>query len=346
VRIPVKTQKYPSQEYALLKSLEPFLNYTKSTRYPIGIGDDAAVRRSRGPETLIFTADTMAEGVHFSLEYMTLREVGYKAMCVNLSDCAAMGARPDGALAQIIFPGTLSRREVAAGMRAVYEGFRQACIKWNYPIIGGNLSKGPCWIIDITLIGRMEKGARPVMRTGARSGDILWVTGMPGSSAAGLAALRKWGKAARRDECFAGLVRAHIHPIPRLEIGMNLARNPAVHAVIDVSDGIAKECRTIAYDNNVGIVLDCRRLDFPSPMRALAKGLRIDCLQWFLYGGEDYELLFTAAADFNPDKAARTLAVTLTKIGMVTDRVKGVFFKNKNDTMIKVNKASGWDHIG
>ena len=139
--IPMNIKKYPSQEYALLKGLEPYLNFTKSARYPIGIGDDAAIRNSRGKEALVFTADAMVENVHFSLAYMTFAELGFKAMCINLSDCAAMGARPDGALAQIVFPQSLRGREVSKAMRAIYSGFRKACAAWNFPIIGGNLSK-------------------------------------------------------------------------------------------------------------------------------------------------------------------------------------------------------------
>jgi len=341
----VKNKEYPSEEYCLLKSLEPLLNYKKSTRYPLGIGDDAAIRTSPGNETLIITADTMVERVHFSLDYMTLKEVGFKAMCVNLSDCAAMGARPDGALAQIVFPQNLSGRGTAAAMKSLYEGFYEACTAWKYPIIGGNLSKGPCWIIDITLMGSMEKATQPIRRTGLQSGDNLWVTGSPGSSAAGLAALKKWGKKVKRIKAYKNLVQTHVRPIPRLEIGLHVAQNPQVHAMIDVSDGIAKECRTLSYDNRLGILLESGLITFTPQMIALGEELRCSCRDWFLYGGEDYELLFGASPDFNPGPIIHKHGVGLTKIGAVSGRVKGVFFKHNNDTMKPVEARRGWDHL-
>src|SRR5271169_6490719 len=95
---------FPSSEYRLLHSLKPFLNFRRSRKYPIAIGDDAAIRQCRAREVLVFTADSFVERVHFSFTYMTAAEVGFKAMAINLSDCAAMGALPDGALVQIIFP--------------------------------------------------------------------------------------------------------------------------------------------------------------------------------------------------------------------------------------------------
>jgi selenophosphate synthetase-related protein len=96
--VPIKS--FPSSEYELLHSLKPFLNFRKSHRYPIGIGDDAAIRACSEKENLILTADSFVEDVHFSFSYMTSADIGYKAMAINLSDCAAMGAMPDGALVQ------------------------------------------------------------------------------------------------------------------------------------------------------------------------------------------------------------------------------------------------------
>ena len=187
-------KNFPSSEYRLLESLKPFLNYRKNTRYPLDIGDDAAIRTCSKGEQLVITADSFVQNVHFSLSYMTLEEAGYKTAAINLSDCAAMAAVPDGALIQVIFPKTLPPRSIVAGTKQLYKGLSRACRKWDFPIVGGNLSAGPCWIIDMTLLCRKEKRGRLLLRTGAKNGEGLWVTGTPGDSAAGLAALRKWGR--------------------------------------------------------------------------------------------------------------------------------------------------------
>jgi thiamine-monophosphate kinase len=340
----MKNKKYPSEEYSLLELLKPLLNYKKSARYPIGIGDDAALRRTKEREQLVFTADTMVENVHFSLSYMSMNEVGYKAMAVNLSDVAAMGARPDGALVQIIFPMDLKKAPLSRQLIALYRGMNLACKEWNYPIIGGNLSKGPCYVIDITLIGRLGKKNNALTRKGARNGDGLWVTGVPGSSAAGLFSLKKWGSPNRIPQPFKPFVQSHIHPVPRIETGEALAINPFVHAMIDVSDGIAKECHTLAFENNVGILLEIPSYDSLLPLRNLARDHHQKWISWFLYGGEDYELLFAASPGFDPKKVSNKMKIPITRIGTFTTSVKGVKFRFDNGILQKVGK-SGWDHL-
>lgn len=335
---------FPSEEYKLLRLLEPFLHYKKSRRYPLGMGDDAAVRTTSGGERLVFTADAFVENIHFSLRYMTFQEVGYKAMAANVSDCAAMGATPDGALVQIVFPQDSRRHALYKSMVQLYKGLHAACMTWDFPIIGGNLSKGPCWIIDITLIGAAQRGAGILKRKGAKKGDGVWVTGFPGSSAGGLAAILKWGQRKRIPEKYAPLVDRHIRPMPRIEIALALARDPRVHAMIDVSDGIAKECHTLAFENNLGIILEPDGVECSPEMRELARAMSKDCRDWFLYGGEDYELLFAACPRFASAFLSRKGGIPLRRIGSFTDRVKGVHFKDNNGTIVTVAK-SGWDHV-
>jgi thiamine-monophosphate kinase len=337
-------KNYPSNEYKLLQSLKPFLNYKKSSRYPIGIGDDAAIRETKAGERLVLTADTMVENVHFSLKYMTFREVGYKAMAVNLSDIAAMGAMPDAALVQLTFPKFGNRANLSGNIHSLYKGFREACREWDFPIIGGNLSAGPCYMADITLLGRAGKNERLLLRRGARPGDGLWVTGIPGSSAAGFNALRKWGSRAGTPRPFRPLVKKHIRPAPRIVLGRLLARSRFVHAMIDVSDGIAKECHTLAFENRLGILLGPLPEDMLGTMKRLGKAVRRDPVDWFLAGGEDYELLFAAAPAFDPARIQKTSPVPLSKIGTFKSAAKGVHLKVNNDTIIVVEK-SGWSHL-
>jgi thiamine-monophosphate kinase len=333
---------FPSLEYGLLDNLKPFLNYRKSAIYPLGIGDDAAIRACKAGERLVLTADTLVEDVHFSLDFMSFEEIGYKAMAVNLSDCAAMGAVPDGALVQIIFPK--KGKKVGTALKRIYKGLNSACRAWDFPIVGGNLSAGPCWIVDITLVGRAGKGSRLLLRTGARDKDVLWATGYPGESGAGLAALWKWGKVGRVPAQYASLVKRHLRPVPRIEIGLALGKDPLVHAAIDISDGVSKECHTLSFDNRLGIILDIDPLCVSSAMLRLAKRLGRDWREWFLSGGEDYELLFTASRRFDPSRLIRSCGVPVTAIGFFSAAHKGVSLRGDRGTMAQVNK-NGWDHL-
>jgi thiamine-monophosphate kinase len=339
-KIPMKKPEYPSEEYKLLKTLEPFLNYRKSATYPIGIGDDAAVRKNKPDERLIITADCLVENVHFSLAYMTFRQIGYKAMAINLSDCAAMAALPDAALVQIIFPQYQDKKTLTNNLKNIYRGFHDACGKWNFPIIGGNLSRGPCWIIDVTLIGNTDIHDRIMLRTGIKNKDNLWTTGHPGSGAAGLAALKKWGNAESVPKKYKNLVDCHIRPKPRIEMGRLLGRNPQVHALIDISDGISKESHTLAFENEIGIILDPGSAAISVAMKDLACELNVDWREWFFHGGEDYELLFAASAQF--DQPVRRVPVT--RIGVCSSAVKSVYFIHDNGIMKQVAQ-NGWDHV-
>jgi thiamine-monophosphate kinase len=330
----------PSAEFKLLRILEPYLNYRPSKSYPKGIGDDAVVRRCREGERIILTADSQIEGVHFLRNRISFREIGYRAMAVNLSDCAAMGAQPDSALVQMIFPRKV--KNITGPFREIYRGFHDACVQWKFPIVGGDIASGPCWIIAITLLGRKEKKSRDISRTGIRPGDALWVTGNPGASAAGRAALEKWGRS-RVPGQFRFLVRAHIAPIPRIEAGKILARNPDVHAMIDVSDGISKECHALAFRNAVGLLLQ-KSLPLRNEMIQLGDRLHRNPLDWFLHGGEDYELLFAAAPGFDPNRVLTRCGVHARKIGMFRAKPAGVHIESGMGKSSRIPVGS-WDHI-
>jgi thiamine-monophosphate kinase len=329
----------PSKEYALLKSLGRYLHFSPDATYPVGAGDDAAVMRCADGRTRIITTDTTVENTHFSLDYMTFCEVGYKAMAVNASDCAAMGARPETAFINLIIPGKarLQQRNV----QEIYRGFNKACRRWGFSIAGGDISSGPCWVLAISMIGVMDRGVRPVLRTGALDGDILWVTGVLGESAAGLAALQKWGK--RIPTEFKRLRQRHVSPIPRIEAGRFLAGSAKVHSMMDISDGIAKDCATLCFDNRLGAVLDIPPGFGGRPLHALAEKLGKNHLAWCLSGGEDYELLFAASPGFNPSAVARRTGVPCTRIGCLVRDKQGLFIKTKNG--IQKLGPGGWDHL-
>ncbi len=332
---------FPSEEYRILDSLKPFLNYTPDSRYPGGIGDDAVVRNGMSGERTVLTADVSVEEVHFSRRYMSLDEIGYRAMVGNISDCAAMGAVPDGALVQLVFPGGVS--DIGKHIKEVYRGFYRACSRWGFPIIGGDLSSGPQWVLAITLLGRIAPNEGILFRKGVRAGDFIWVSGNPGGSRAGLEVLQRWGREAKKT-IYDELISAHIQPAARVELGRMLAKDKRVHAAIDISDGVAKECRTLAYDNHTGIELSLTE-EFPTPqMRLAARELGADWYRWVLEGGEDYELLFAADPSFDPADLEIPHRTPLFRIGRCFGSSPELVVRGARGEMLDLG-GYGWDHF-
>ncbi|MDD5675890.1 MAG: thiamine-phosphate kinase [Chitinivibrionales bacterium] len=338
---PGQLMQFPSHEFKLLNDLKPLLNFTPSRRYPFGIGDDTALRVNSAGERQVLTVDTAVENVHFSLSYMNLDEIGYRAMVTNLSDCAAAGATPDAALVQVVFPG--KKGSVNADFKKIYAGFYRACQQWRFPIVGGDIAAGPCWIIAITLLGTLSRPLRPLRRRGIKRGDSLWVSGCPGESAAGRAALKRWGRN-NVPVRYRSLVKAHIRPVPQLALGRALLKNRLVHAAIDVSDGVGKECRTLCYENKLGLILDISP-NFPSSaMVQLGHETGHDWLRWFFGGGEDYQLLFAADKRFAAKSLGRRLAAGVRRIGRFTD-AKGGFVAVHKTKKLRSQTMLGWDHV-
>jgi len=333
-----KKHFYPSQEYRVIGSLKEYCNLKPGSKYPVGIGDDAAVRCCEDNEELIFTCDALVENIDFSFSYMTPQEVGFKAMAANLSDCAAMGAIPESALVQITFPGK-DKSECEERLIQIYKGFSDACRRWNYSIIGGDLSAGPCWTIGITMIGIKKEGARLLTRKGIKNGDTLWVCGNPGESAIGFDALQKWP----RDEIpgeFIEYVEKHIKPVPQIELGILLSQDINVHAAMDLSDGIAKDCYTLCFDNDTSLCLETGETDIQSVFAGFQKSLNKKWYEWFLYGGEDYTLIFAALDSFDPSKYC---GYPLHRIGKFTSG-KNCISMEIDGKSVEVEKK-GWDHF-
>lgn len=328
-----------SSEDALLKRLRPWLARGPIGSYSVAVGDDAAVRRTSG-ESLVLTTDSLVENVHFDLAQANLVEVGYKAMAVNLSDCAAMGATPDSALVELVIPS--DEPNPYERTRSLYQGFSQACRRWHYPIVGGNIARGPCWMISITLLGSMPPGAQPLRRTTARPGQKVWTTGPTGLSAAGLAALRHWERRCMPRR-YAGLVSRHLRPRPRLETGQALAGDRAVTCAMDISDGVSVDCARMARASGVGMVLYADAFRAPPTVRELARELGIDPLEWMLHGGEDYELLFTAPANRDYSTMRSSDRTRTRCIGETRVKPPGVYISHGGAE--RRLGALGWDHL-
>ncbi|MGM0444121.1 MAG: thiamine-phosphate kinase [Fibrobacterota bacterium] len=291
-----------------------------------GIGDDCAVRTTDG-SLHIYSADTLVQNIHFCTDWMSFTEIGWKAAAVNLSDIAAMGGQGDALLVQVVIPRTA--RDVHGKIAELYTGINRCCNPYDVHVVGGDLTAGSEWVIAVTVMGRVR---RPLYRSGARYGDILWCTGNPGRSAAGLDWLRTEGRERAQHRAPAA-IQAHIAPIPRLDAAALLGPDTRVHAMIDISDGIAKEAGLICDSSHCGC-----RINLPdsladslpqSPLRS-----KEEC---FLSGGEDYELLFTADAAFTPPPS-----VPCTPVGTITGD-RALLFESAAG--VRPLTEQGWDHF-
>ena len=241
------------------------------------VGDDAAVVRG-SPGWLLLAADLVVAGVHADLELVSVADLGWKAMAVNVSDIAAMGGGPGHALVSVAGPpGT--------DLGALYDGLTAAATEYGCPVVGGDLSAADVLVVSVAVTGTVEPdGPAPVLRSGARAGDAVLVTGPLGGSAAGLAALRA-GRAG------PATVR-HRRPRARVAEG-RAARLAGATAMIDVSDGLGLDLWRVAEASGVGMALDAV---------PVAEGATVDDA---LGGGEDYELAFTAP---DPDRVRAAFA--------------------------------------
>jgi len=247
----------------------------------LGIGDDAAVVVATSGEWVV-TTDLLVEGSHFDWAYSSPADVGHKALAVNLSDVAAMGARPGPIFLTLGLPPATPVADLEA-FAAALSALARTSGAW---LAGGDTVAAPAgWVVGITLLGRPV--VAPVRRDGARAGDHLFVSGTLGSAAGGLRWLAERGEAAEQ----AALVARHRRPEPRLELGAWLAREGLCSAMIDLSDGLAADGGRLATCSKVGLAVDLDTVPIDPILEPLF-GSR-EARRLALTGGEDFELLFT-----------------------------------------------------
>jgi thiamine-monophosphate kinase len=214
----------------------------------IGPGDDAAAIEPERGQLDVVTTDAQVEGVHFDRAFVPADAIGHRALAVNLSDVAAMGARPRAALLSLILPDTLD----VGVIDGILDGMLRLADTHHVALIGGNISRSPGpLIVDVTAIGAAGR-RRLLTRSGARPGDGVYVTGTIGDGGVGLEMLRE---AAGADVQASAPIQRFLYPEPRVRAGMQLARNRAATACMDLSDGLADGVRQIAEASNAGITL-------------------------------------------------------------------------------------------
>lgn len=304
----------------------------------VGIGDDAAVLASSA-RNLVVTTDLLVEGVHFDLGLISPYDLGGRAMAANLSDLAGMGALPRWGFLSLGLPPRPQPEFVEALIRGLVEFGR----RYGLILAGGDTVRAPQVLINLCLIGQADP-VKPTLRSGARVGDAVCVSGRLGRSAAGLAWLRAGGDPQAPQA--AAAVQAHLRPTPRVAAGRALAESGRVHAMMDLSDGLATDLYRLARASGLGARVQAQRLPVGGPTRLLAQRLGADPLDWALKGGEDFELLFTCdPGDLELLAQLATEAepgLELARVGSVV-REPGVWLED-GDRAVDIG-LQGYDHF-
>ncbi len=307
-------------EFGLIQQIEKSFR-TRTSRAPLGIGDDAAALFVSPGKTLLATTDMLLEGVHFDLSYTNFYSLGWKSAAVNLSDIAAMGGVPRFCLTSLGIPEGISVEQI----NDFYKGFKTLIRKYKVDLVGGDTCSSEVdFAISVTLLGEIEKN-KMLTRSGAKPGDRVFVTGTLGDSAAGLEMLgsRGQGQGARGKGSqsaprtpHSALVQRHLRPIPRIEIGRKLALSGCITSMIDISDGLSSDLAHICEQSGTGADVYAEKIPLSKEIKSAVNQLKTIPLHYALSGGEDYELLFTVSS--SKLKKFRSLRVPAKEIGVIT----------------------------
>lgn len=344
---------------------------TPGRRVKLGAGDDTAILEVTAGKHLLATVDMMVEGVHFLWPGIPPFSLGYKLMAVNLSDIAAMGGVPRFALVALGLRAEMTVAEV----EEIYAGMRALAREYGVAIVGGDTVSSPFLSLNLTLLGEIEPG-EAVLRRGAQENDLILVTGSLGKSAAGLAVVlreregvkEKQGKQGEEayvkqeaavaekiktngdlQQAFSRVLQAHYQPFPRVREGQVLRQLGCVHALIDISDGLASEINHLCRESGMEAEIWWESLPCDADTVAVASFLGVDPRELALYGGEDYELLMTVspAGIEEVKRALAALGTPVACLGRVTGKAPGegkafLLREGKKEVLL----PRGYEHFG
>ncbi len=304
----------------------------------LGIGDDAALLSPRAGSDLVVSSDFFLQDRHFLLRFHPADSVGYKSLARAASDLAAMGAEPAAFLLNLALPAD----KTGAWLNSFLAGLARASREIGILLIGGDLAKYRTVAISITVMGYVSSG-RAARRSGARPGDLIYISGKLGAARLGLELIRK---RADRKRGAQRLLQPHLYPSARTELGAWLARRRLVTSMMDISDGLSIDLNRLCQASRVGAIVEAARIPrvrIPGPWAKLLRLRASAPVDFALNGGDDYELLFTV-----PPRRARELrrapgGVPLTCIGKIT-RARHL------DVVDSLGRKSplapgGWDHF-
>lgn len=283
--------------------------YSKNIK--AGIGDDCAAINFSKDKYMLITTDMLAENEHFSLDYFTPRQIGMKAIEANVSDIAAKGGNPEYCAISFGLPSGISI-DVVGG---IYDGINSSASEYRLNVVGGNITRSSQIIINVCMIGFAKK-KNLVLRNGAKAGDLLFCTGDLGGAGIGLELLR--------NKIKGNSIKRHLEPKAKLKLGQELAVI-GVNSMIDASDGLA-DIRHICHASNAGALIHADKIPISPKTREDARKLGKNPIDFALYGGEDFELIFTAPKN----KLERLKKLDVTAIGEIVGQNSGIKLIGEN----------------
>ena len=305
---------------------------------PLSVGDDAALLTPRRGYDTILTCDWFLEGTHFLPGKHPADSIGWKCLARALSDIAAMGGQPRCFLLSLALPGKLALKEKGRGTGWLDEflgGLQRAARRFGCVLVGGDTTRRREILINVTVVGEVLAG-RAVLRSGAKAGDRIFVSGTLGEAELGLQKLRQGARVSPRND---RTLRKHLYPEPRLALGQWLADRKLAGSMMDLSDGLSSDLPRLCAASAVGARIQGTQL--PSPKVPLSASRRFDALGLALNGGDDYELLFTVSANNAPRIPHSFRGITLTEIGEVTRERRVVMAQQDGTTKLLLPR--GWD---
>lgn len=323
---------------------EPFIHYLaeqfSSKGSIVGIGDDCASIPGQGTQAWLVTTDALVEGVHFLKDQIPATDLGYKTVAVNVSDITAMGGKPHYAFLSIALPKTAD----CTWVRTLMQGIKEACEKWDILLLGGDTvgSKRDIFL-NLTLIGSAETKTIKYRHL-AQPGDVICVSGHLGDAGGGLKALQE---KTPKTENVNYLIHSHFHPQPCPEQGMWLAEQSAVHAMMDLSDGLDCDLKRLIQKSSVGAVIETVKLPLSEPLTRVSLTQGWDPLQLALTGGEDYCLLLSVSADACDalqHAFQKKFGIPLFDIGRITTSQRAKIIYQNGGKVIQTHYAN-FDHF-
>lgn len=327
-------------EFGFLEKIRASLK-SKDPSVKLGIGDDAALFKPTPGHELVFTTDMLVEGKHFDFKWITPWQLGAKTMAVNVSDCAAMGARPTVAVVSLGVP----KDTPVANLEAFYDGMKGWGESYGAQIVGGDTVSSDKFVVNVAMIGEVEAG-HALKRSGAKVGDALFTTGTLGDSAAGLHSLQNPSE--KGKEAASLLAKRHLTPTPRFTAGRFLSTKKLATAAIDISDGLSSEIHHLCEESGTGAEIHEEGLPISPSLLHYCGERGLDPLDFVLHGGEDYELLFTVPLPRIADalrKLPAETGVAVKSIGRMVPQAKGITFINRKGERIPL-ASKGFDHFG